>query len=79
MEHVCITETSSIHEEWSPDERNNDWSFDEWNDEGSCVEWHEDCKRLCYTFASSFPLEISERVTVDRDTRSTGNTFRSEV
>ena len=37
MGQVCITETSLIPEEWSPDERNNDWSLDEWNDEGSCV------------------------------------------
>ena len=37
MGQVCITETSLIHEEWSPDERNNDWSLDKWNDEGSFV------------------------------------------
>ena len=32
-------------------------------------------KRLCCTFASSFPLERSEMVTTDRDNRSAGNTF----
>ena len=73
MGQVCITETSLIHEEWGPDERNNDWSLDEWNDEGSCVGWHEDYERMCFTTANSFPFESSERVTADRDTRSTGN------
>ena len=73
MGQVCITETSLIHEEWDPDERNNDWSLDEWNDEGSCVGWHEDYERMCFTTANSFPFESSERVTADRDTRSTGN------
>ena len=66
---------SVVAEEWSPDERNNDWSLDGWNDEGSCVGWHEDYERMCCTTASSFPLESSERVTVDRDTRSAGNMF----
>ena len=75
MGQVCITETSLIHEEWSPDDRNNDWSLNEWNEEGSCVGWHEDYERMCCTTASSFPLESSERVTADRDTRSSGNTF----
>ena len=75
MGQVCITETSLIHEEWSPDERNNDWSVDEWIDEGSCVGWHGDYKRMCCTTESSFPLESSEKVTADRDTRSTGNAF----
>ena len=73
MGQVCITETSLIHEEWGPDERNNDWSLDEWNDEGSCVGWHEDYERMCFTTANSFPFESSESVTADRDTRSTGN------
>ena len=45
MGQVCITETSLIHDELSPDERNNDWSLDEWNDEGGCVGWHEVNKR----------------------------------
>ena len=75
MGQVCITETSLIHEEWGPDEMNNDWSLDEWNDEGSCVGWDEDYERMCFTAASSFPFESSERVTADTDTRSTGNTI----
>ena len=29
MGQVCITETSLIHKEWSPDEWNDGWSLDE--------------------------------------------------
>ena len=76
MGQVCVAETSLIHEDWSPDERNYHWSLDEWNDEGSCVGWHADNKRMCCTTAGSFPLESSERVTADRETTSTGNTFQ---
>ena len=75
MRQVCVTEMSLIHEERSPDERNNDLSLDDWNNDKSCAGWHEDYERICCTTASSFPLESSERVTADRDTRSTGNTF----
>ena len=75
MGQVCITETSLIHEERTPDERNNDLSLDDWNNDKSCVGWHEAYERICCTTVSSFPLESSERVTADRDTRSTGNTF----
>ena len=75
MGQVCITEMSLIHQEWNPDERNNDWSLDEWNDEWSCVGWHEGWERLCNTsvdtFASSFSLERSERVNVNLDTVDT--------
>ena len=39
MGQVCITETSLMHEEWSPDERNDDWSFDDSTDEESSVGW----------------------------------------
>ena len=69
MGQLCITETSLIHEEWSPDE--NDCSLDE----GSCVGWHEDYERLCNTSVCTFASSSSERVTADRDTRSAGNTF----
>ena len=75
MGQVCITETSLIHKEWSPDERNNDWSLDEWNDDWSCVEWHEDYERMCCTSASSFPLERSERANENLDTGATVDTF----
>ena len=42
MGHVYTTDTSWIHDEWSPDEWNDGWSLDEWNDDWSCVGWHED-------------------------------------
>ena len=59
MGQVCITVMSLIHEEWNPDERNNDWSLDERNDEWSCVGWHEDCERLCNTSADTFARSFS--------------------
>ena len=62
MGQVCTTETSWIHEEWSPDE---------WNEDGSCVGWHEDCERRCCTTVSSFSLESSERMNANLDTRAT--------
>ena len=75
MGQVCITETSLIHEEWSPDERNNDWSLDVWNDEGRCVGWHDDCEQTYDTSASSFFLESSEWVKMN--TGAAINTFPS--
>ena len=62
MGQVCITETSWIHEEWSPDE---------WNDDGSCVGWHEDCEQVCCRTVSSCSLESVERVNVNLDRGAT--------
>ena len=74
MEQVCLTDTSLIHKEWSPDER-TDWSLDEWNDERSCVEWHEDYEQMCCASVRSFPLESSERVNANLDKGATVDTF----
>ena len=62
MGQVSIYETSLIHEEWSPDEC---------DDDETRVGWHEDCERRCYATASSFPLESSERVTGTPDLQVT--------
>ena len=56
MGHVCTTDTSWIHDEWSPDERHDGWSLDEWNDDWSLVGWQEDCEQTCDTSVSSFSL-----------------------
>ena len=54
MGQVCTTETSWIHDEWSPDEWNDGWRLDEWNDDWSGVVWHEDCEQTYNTSVSSF-------------------------
>ena len=72
---MCITETSLIHKEWSPDERSDDWSLDEGNNDKSHVGWHQDCEPLCCTIVSSFSLESSERVNANLDTGATINQF----
>ena len=41
---VYATDTSWIHEEWSPGKWNDGWRSDEWNDDWSSVGWHEDCE-----------------------------------
>ena len=55
MRRVCATDTSLIHDEWSPDEWNDGWSLDESNDRSS-VAWHEECEQTYDTSASSFSL-----------------------
>ena len=56
------TDTSWIHDEWSPDEWNDGWSLEKWNYDWSCVGWHEDCEQTCDTSVSSCSLESSEWV-----------------
>ena len=75
MGQVCITETSWIHEEWNPDEWNDDGSLDEWNDDWSGVGWHEDCEQTYNTSVSSLSLESSEWVSANLDTGATVDTF----
>ena len=81
MGHFRTTEKSWIHEEWSPDEWNNDWSLDKWNDEWIGVGWHENYERLCNTSVdrtiSSFSFESPERVNANLDTGATVDTFLS--
>ena len=50
---------SWIHEELSPDERNDGCSFDELNDDRNCVGWREDCEQMCRVSVSSLSLESS--------------------
>ena len=61
MVQAYTTDTSWIHDEWSPDEWNDGWSLDEWKHDWSCVGWHEDCEQTYDTSVSSFSLESSER------------------
>ena len=86
MGHVCTTDTSGIHDEWSPDEWNDGWSLDEWNDEWSSVGWHEGWEQTYDTSASSFSLgsfDVSATsstkrfgwVMVNLDTGAAVNTF----
>ena len=68
MGQVKTTDTSWIHEEWSPDEWNDDWSR---------VGWHEDCEQTHDTSVSSFSLESSECVKMNLDTGAAVNIFPS--
>ena len=77
MVQVDATNTSWIHEEWSPEEWDEGWSFDGWNDDWNCVGWHEDCEQTHDTSVSSFSLESLERAKMNLDTRATVNTFPS--
>ena len=56
MGHVCTTDNSWIHDEWSPDEWNDGWRYDEWNDDWSSVGWHEGWEQTYDTSVSSFSL-----------------------
>ena len=82
----CTTDTSWIHDEWSPDEWNDGWSLDDWNDDWSSVGWHEDCEPTCDTSVSSFSLgsldlgaksspKRFERVKMNLDTGAAVSTF----
>ena len=62
MGQVCITETSWIHEEWSPDE---------WNDDGSCVGWHENSERMCFTRSAGDTFLVK----FDREGEGDGNVY----
>ena len=75
MGQVCTTETSWIHDEWSPHEWNDGWSLDEWNDDWSGVGWHEDCEQTYNTSVSSFSLESSAGVNANLDTGAAVNAF----
>ena len=72
MGQVCITETSLIHKECCPHERNDGWGLDEWNDDWSCVEWRTDVLYVCNFIYS---LESSEWVNTNLDTGAAVNTF----
>ena len=71
------TDTSSIHEECSPDEWNDGWSFDDWNDHWNCVRWHEDCEQTHDTSVSSLSLESSTWAKMNLDIGAAVNTFPS--
>ena len=77
MGQVYTTDTSWIHDEWSPDEWNDGWSLDDWNDDWSCVGWHEDCEQTHDTSVSSFSLESSEWAKMNLDSGAAVNTFPS--
>ena len=77
MVQVFTTDTSWIHEKWSPDEWDDGWSLDEWNDDWNCVGWHEDCEQEHDTSASSFSLESTEWAKMNLDTGVAVNTFPS--
>ena len=75
MGQVCTTETSWIHDGWSPDEWNDGWSLDERNDDWSGVRWHEDCEQTYNTSVGSFSLESSEWANTNLDTGAALNAF----
>ena len=54
MGQVHTTDTSWIHDEWSPDEWNERWRLDDWM---SCVGWHEECEQTYDTLVSSLSFE----------------------
>ena len=69
-------DTSWIHEEWRPDQRNDGWSFDEWNDR-NCVGRREDCEQTHVTSVISFSVESSEWAKMNLDTRAVADTLPS--
>ena len=84
--HVCTTDTSWIHDEWSPDGWNDGWSLYEWNDDWSSVGRHEGCEQTYDTSISSFSLgsfdfgamcspKRFEWVKMNLDTGAAVNTF----
>ena len=68
MGHVCTTNTSWVHDEWSPDQWHDGWILDEWNDDWSSVGWHEGWEQTYDTSASSFSLDSSECAKMNLDT-----------
>ena len=77
MGQVDTADTSWIHEDWSPDEKNDGRSSDEWNDDRNFVGWRVDCEQTHVTSVSSFSLESSEWAKTNLDTRAVVNRLPS--